>query len=231
MKNKKVTNESRLQTGCLCLTSLLLVCLFLVLPLTAYTQVSDTKRNVDFNRNLREVPNIFHNENDSIKRGQRLPPFEGHRDPSSPYILPFDGQQNQNIRMEFSLEWTEYMIHLAADSAPLEIILPGHILSNENICWVLSSIEPRSNQPLCLYFIHDVFNREGEEYGINIPLAWDISLDCGEYRAMTVNRDHSRSFIFPAGSHAFNLRISGNPSLQSDGYYQLRLSQRMVPQL
>lgn len=136
------------------------------------------------------------------------------------------------ICMEFALDWTSCQIHRVGTDSAIVIILPGTISSSNSIYWNLNPISSQSGGLPYLYFMEDVLGRTGPEFGTDIPLCWEISVDGGSFNPITIQPDSSLSVNFPSGSHNFQVRITGVPqSYQGDGYYHLLLGQSLVPEL
>jgi hypothetical protein len=151
-----------------------------------------------------------------------------HRMDSTPNDIKPDDQ----IWMEFNLEWTNYQIHRVNDYEPIEIILSGNISGSNTLNWNLSTAHPQSGGQADLYFMEDVLGRTGLNYGSNIPLTWEIALDGSPFFPMKILPDNSISAVFPPGAHTFQVRITGVPfNNQSGGYYHLQLEQYLVPAL
>ena len=136
------------------------------------------------------------------------------------------------VWVDFHLEWTNCQIHRVETDSSIIVTLGGTISSNSRFIWNLSATSPQPGGLPSLYFVEDIFGRSGRQYGSDIPLRWDISLDGGLMRPMDNLPDGSLTTLFPAGQHAFQVRITAMPPYhQSDGYYNLQLGQSLVPQL
>ncbi len=130
-------------------------------------------------------------------------------------------------RLEFSLDWTKYQMHRISDTGPIEILLPGRIMSDIANVWTLAS---GASELPALIFVEDIFGGNSPPHP-NIPVTCAISLDSQPFQLMTASNG-SLSTVFPPGMHTFQVRITGIPNghLQP-GYYRLQLSQNLVPQL
>jgi hypothetical protein len=121
-------------------------------------------------------------------------------------------------------------MHRVDDTSPIQVTLTGNIYSTIGNHWTLSMINPQLGGPPNLNFVEDILGRAGSTFGSDIALTWEISVDGGPYSAMTLEMDNTLSTYFTPGNHNFSLRITGMPDFdQSDGYYQLQLSQFLTP--
>lgn len=147
----------------------------------------------------------------------------GHGQPAQPF---------PELEAEFFLDWTHCQIHRNGEQGVIEMRLPGTITSSAPVAWILSTSAPIPQGQAILYFVEDVLGRTGPEYGADVPLHWEISLDGGPFVPMTVLPDNSLTTTFPPGTHGFELVISGeSPGPLDDGYYWLSLEQGLVPVL
>jgi len=136
------------------------------------------------------------------------------------------------VSMQFSLDWTNYQIHQESNDSEIEIIPSGNATSSNSLFWTLTSASPQPGAPPSLFFVEQAFAGTGSEYAADIPLTWEISLNGGPFNPMTIQPDNSLSVTFPSGSHSFKVRITGAPQhQQAEGYYQLVLSQSLIPSL
>lgn len=139
------------------------------------------------------------------------------------------------VWLNFWLNWTHCQIHLSGYSEPVELILPGWINSNRPEILRLFVIDPQPGGLPKLYYINDVLgNPPPAETSLNfdIPLEWEISLDDGPFKPITLLPDNSLTTIFPPGQHDFQIRITCLiQPYQVGGYYHLQINQTMVPQL
>jgi len=198
--------------------NMLLVCLVLTWPLQA-TAGQKTKGpqgvGIKAAKNIRAVK---HFTPTSSTWGTQTPPFmELFQKPAS---------------MQFSLDWTNYQIHRITNDSEIEIILSGNVTSSNSLFWTLTTASPQPGAPPNLFFIEQAFAGTGSADDADIPLTWEISLNGGPFSPMTIQPDNSLSVTFPSGSHSFKVRITGAPQhRQADGYYQLVLSQSLIPSL
>ncbi len=136
------------------------------------------------------------------------------------------------VVMEFWLDWTRYQIHRTNDHSPIEIVLSGNIFSSHNLSWYLWSTSLRAEGTPGLHFIGDVLGRTGPDFGMDIPLTWEVALGEGPFSPMTILPDNTLGVIFPAGLYAFRVRITSPPlPYPQNGYYQLELAQNIIPEL
>jgi hypothetical protein len=137
-----------------------------------------------------------------------------------------------NAVSEVSLSWTQCQMHRSGlDKEQLEIYLDGAISSTKPVNWGLSSASPKPGGLPKLYFVEAASARPRPDNG-DISLQWEISLDGAPFKPMATQPDNSLSVTFPSGSHTFKVRITGLPQRQqADGYYQLVLSQNLIPLL
>jgi len=143
-----------------------------------------------------------------------------------PYPYPFP------TWAQFSLQWTHCQIHRVETDSAIVVTLNGSILSSNNLIWNLATAPTPPGSSPSLYFVEDIFGRSGPQYGSDIMLNWEISLDGGQLNPMNVLPDGSLSVLFPAGTHTFQVRITGAPQYhQADGYYHLQLDQSLAPEL
>jgi len=134
--------------------------------------------------------------------------------------------------MSFSLEWTGCQFHRVNDNSPLIATLSGAIASSNILYWNLFPALPEPGGLPKLYFVENIFGQGEQMYDQDIPLAWEISIDGGQFTPVDIQPDNTLSVAFSAGEHAFQLRISGFPEAnQQDGYYFLQLDQEIVPVL
>lgn len=141
-------------------------------------------------------------------------------------------ESEEQIWMQFTLDWTTCQIHQVSDDQPLEIILNGTIESDYPEVWTLSTVQPTPGAPPNLHFVEDVTGRTGQAYGNDTTLEWALSLADGPFEPMTILPDNSLTFTFPPGKHSFQVRIRGDmQTYQADGYYRLQLNQSFAPQL
>ena len=133
---------------------------------------------------------------------------------------------------QVSFSWTRCeMRRSALDDEQLEIYLDGTISSTRPVHWSLSSVSPERGRLPKLYFVEAASARPRPE-DADISLEWEISLNGGPFSQMTIQPDNSLSVTFPSGSHSFKVRITGAPQhQQAEGYYQLVLSQSLIPSL
>jgi len=137
-----------------------------------------------------------------------------------------------NVITEVSFSWTQCQMRRSTlDDEQLEIYLDGAISSTKPVNWSLSSAYPERGRLPKLYFVEAASARPRPD-DADISLQWEISLDGGPFNPMTIQADNSLSVTFPSGSHSFKVRITGAPQhQQTDGYYQLVLSQNLIPLL
>jgi hypothetical protein len=138
----------------------------------------------------------------------------------------------EEIRMQFSIDWTDCKIHRTDDCSPIQIILPGTVNGSVPLFWNLKASQPQTSGMPILYLIENIFGQPAQAGDTNIPLTWEISLDGGQFNPMTLMPDNTLTTTFPPGPHTFQVRITGTPQYhQADGYYRLQLTQSLVPQL
>ena len=136
------------------------------------------------------------------------------------------------ITMQFTLDWTDCQIHRINTAGPLEIILNGTIESNSPEIWTLSPVLPKPEITPDLHFVSGVNGEVAGDQDRKAPLEWMISLDKGMFEPMTILPDNSMTYTFPPGKHSFQVRIRGKlEKNQANGYYHLQLAQSFVPQL
>jgi len=160
-----------------------------------------------------------------------LPPPGLAPDTSKTKIRPPEVAPEEPIVMQFDLQWTNYRIHRANDFSPIEITLSGSITTSSALVWNLAPTCPPGGGSPQLVFNEDIFGSGGSLYGADIPVSWEISIDGGPFVPMTVMPNSSLSAIFPFGSHTFQVRMTATPEYhQADGYYELHLTQSLMPQ-
>jgi hypothetical protein len=139
------------------------------------------------------------------------------------------------IWLDYWLNWTHCQIHLSGAYEPVEITLPGFINSNKPEILRLFVTDPHPGGVPNLYYIHNVSGNSPPmetSANVDIPLKWEISLDNGPFKPITLLPDNSLTTIFPPGQHNFQIKITCLlQPYQADGYYRLQLSQTLVPQL
>ncbi len=139
------------------------------------------------------------------------------------------------VWLVYGLNWTHCQIHFSGYYEPVEILLPGFINSNKPEILRLFAIEPQPGGLPNLYFINDILGNPPPmeiSTNVDIPLEWEISLDNGPFKPLTLLPDNSLTTIFPPGQHDFQIRITCLlQPYQAGGYYHLQLSQTLVPQL
>jgi len=197
---------------------ILFVCLLLVWPEQAMTgQKTKGPQGVGI-KAAKNISRVTHFTPGSPNwGGQRPPLMELFQKPAS---------------MQFSLDWTNYQIHQVSNDSEIEIILSGNVTSSNSLFWTLTTASPQPGAPPSLFFIEQAFAGTGSEYAADIPLTWEISLNGGPFSPMTIQPDNSLCVTFPSGTHTFKVRITGAPQhQQADGYYQLVLSQSLIPSL
>lgn len=203
------------------LLSMLLVCLLLGLPQQA-TAGQKTKGpqgvGIKAAKNIRAVK---HFTPASSTWGTQTPP-----------LMEFPYKPDKPVSMEFNQSWTNYQIHQVTNDSEIEIILSGNVTSSNSLFWTLTTASPQPGAPPSLFFVEQAFAGSRSGYSADIPLTWEISLNGGPFSPMTIQPDNSLSVTFPSGSHSFKVRITGAPQhQQADGYYQLVLSQSLIPSL
>lgn len=163
---------------------------------------------------------------DDGTRLQKSGSFQIEGDPGGPG-MPGDPEC---ITVNFSLNWTECQVHLASFYSSFYIELPGFIFSTNANTWTLNSLTGQPGQPIKISFIEDLFGRSGSQYGNDIPLIWEISVDSQPFVPMNIAPDFSIFHVFNPGPHDFVLRVTCVPEdYQTHGYYSLELAQNIVP--
>jgi hypothetical protein len=151
-------------------------------------------------------------------------PFPG-RAPDCPGPLP-------PPELEIHFDWTHCQVHRLSLYEPIVMLLNGNYHSTAPNTWKLWASAPVSGGEPILYFQQAVPGQTGPAYGVNIPLAWAISINGGPFIPFTLLPDHSLMTVLPTGLHTFQVRITATPQPhQDDGYYKLILSQTLLPQL
>jgi len=167
-----------------------------------------------------------------ISKTTHLTPMSKNWGSQASPLTDFPYQADKPISMEFNLDWTNCQIHRVTNDSEIEIILSGNVTSSNSLFWTLTTASPQPGAPPSLFFVEQAFAGSGSEYRADIPLTWEISLNGGPFSPMTIQPDNSLSVTFPSGSHSFKVRITGAPQRQqADGYYQLVLSQSLIPLL
>jgi len=216
--------------------SLLLFCLVLAWPPQASSQQTTEKSqktgiNDQSKRTTKEPQKGTVDPRKSVPKLSGIivtPPNSGDNTPPMMGEPPIE----EPIWTELSLDWTNCQIHRVYTDSAIVIILPGTISSSNSIYWNLNTISPQPGGLPVLYFVEDVLGRSGPEYGIDIPLIWEISVDGGRFNPIRIQPDSALFVNFPSGHHTFQVRITGVPQHnQGDGYYQLLLGQSLVPEL
>jgi len=216
--------------------NMLLFCLVLTLPQQAISQQTTKKPQktgiINQSKQTTEEPQKRTvNPRKSVSKLPAFiatPPDSGDQTPHLRGGVPPD----ELIWMEFTLDWTSCQIHRVINDSAIVIILSGNVSSSNSIYWNLNTISPQPGGLPVLYFVNDVLGRTGPEFGTDIPLTWEISVDGGPFNPITIQPDSSLSVNFASGNHTFQVRITGVPQpYQGDGYYQLLLGQSLVPEL
>ncbi len=132
------------------------------------------------------------------------------------------------IEMECVFHWdaTHIQIHRAADYSNFTILLPGGSCCN-NGQYIITT--PPFTQPDLdfLHFQEDMFGRTGPDYGTDIPLTWEYSLNGQPWELMGDLVDDppgytSKYFLVPLSCNNWVVRIIGDIVFhQEDGYYYL----------
>jgi len=133
--------------------------------------------------------------------------------------------------LEFSMEATRVQSHRTTDSSAVELVFPGRIVSDIAVVWTLTPQPTRAYGPPNLTLVQDVMGHSHPMGQTVIPLTWELALDGGHYRAMTLTPENNLQAIIPPGMHTFQLRASSSPLLmQAAGYYRLQLATQIGPQ-
>jgi len=168
----------------------------------------------------------------NISKVKHFTPTSSTWGTQTPPLMEFPYKPDKPVSMEFNLSWTNYQIHRVTNDSEIEIILSGNVTSSNSLYWTLTTASPQPGAPPSLFFVEQAFAGSGSDYSADIPLTWEISLNGGPFSPMTIQPDNSLSVTFPSGSHSFKVRITGLPQRQqADGYYQLVLSQNLIPLL
>ncbi|MBD3233002.1 MAG: hypothetical protein GF315_04695 [candidate division Zixibacteria bacterium] len=144
--------------------------------------------------------------------------------------LPF--AQPDYPTIDFHLDWTTCQMHRVASDSTVEILLDGTVSIALNSIWTLIPDNPIPQADPSLYFVENIFGEINNPDNSDIPLSWEISINGGDFKSIERQSDGSLKVRFPAGDHAFQVRISGYiPITQADGYYRLQLIQNIIPEL
>ncbi len=201
--------------------TVVLVCMLLTSPQQAISGQKIKKAEGVGIKAAKNISKVTHFTPASSTWGTQTPP-----------LVDFPYEVDKPASMEFNLDWTNYQIHQVTNDSEIEIILSGNVTSSNSLFWTLTTASPQPGAPPSLFFIEQAFAGTGSEYSADIPLTWEISLNGGPFSPMTIQPDNSLSVTFPSGSHSFKVRITGAPQhQQANGYYQLVLSQSLIPSL
>jgi hypothetical protein len=129
------------------------------------------------------------------------------------------------IEMECVLSWnaTHAQIHRASDYTDIILEFCGTSVCN-NGQYIITTPPTALASLAYLPFVEDMFGRTGPQYGTDIPLTWEYSMDGGPWLPMDDLADPpgSKYFLVDACDHYFCVRITADVAYhQEDGYYYL----------